>query len=55
MRIPGLHPVTFRAPTVDAAVSCARFMVADERRKTMQVLDDIDAALVALTERPTVA
>jgi len=48
LRIPGLHPATVRAATLDAAVSCARSIVADERRKMLSMLDDIDAALVEL-------
>jgi len=48
LRIPGLHPATVRAATLDAAVSCARSIVADERHKMNAMLDDIDAALVEL-------
>jgi len=48
LRIPGLHPATVRAATLDAAVSCARSIVADERYRMLAMLDGIDAALVEL-------
>jgi len=55
LRIPGMYPVTVRAATLADAVTCARSIVAEERRKVMQAFDAIDAALVALAVGPSVA
>jgi len=50
LRIPGLHPVTVRAPTLADAVACAQSILADERRKMMAMLDGVDAELKALVD-----
>lgn len=54
LRIPGLHPATVRAATLAGAVTCARSIVADERRKMLAMLDGIDAELDALNDRQEV-
>lgn len=47
-------PIEVRAASLSVAVTCARSIVAEERRKAMQAFDDIDAALAALTASPPV-
>ena len=55
LRAKGLPQVVVRAATLADAVTCARSIVAEERRKAVQAFDDIDAALAALTAGATVA
>lgn len=45
LRIPGLHPVTVRAPTLADAVACVRSILADERWKMLAMFDGINAEL----------
>ena len=47
-RFPGCLPVQLRADTTEQAVDAMRSILADEKRKTGQAFDDIDAALVEL-------
>lgn len=47
-----VSPIQVRAAAIADAVTCARSIVADERRKVMQAFDDIDAALSALSATP---